>query len=706
MKFIYKMLALLYAVTLILSAVQAVGYSGAGSDNGSTTGLLFVQSSNRFGQEEHWWMRWNGDEDRNGIEDTIDAMLKDSGLDPEKTVDILVDYDHLPGTDDVSVLTGSGFDVTYVSKYINTVAISAAPLPAISGLRNLPGVVEIEQQAEYKPLLDISVPAMKVRESSTYANVAWDFGVTGDGINIAIIDTGVDDVHDSLEGKFITGADFSGGIVSLKNPDDKEGHGTHCAGIAMGTGGSGGKYIGVAPDAGLIDVKVFNDWTPTTSSSAVMSGIEWCMDNKDTYDIDVLSLSIGEVIVGNDDGLSAEAQLVDRASESGLVVVVAAGNEGPNNNGFSSLAAAETAITVGSIYDGDTVDRSDDSISDFSNRGPRADDGDNDRIDEFKPDVCAPGQDIWSAMHANSVIVKASGYTEKSGTSMAAPHIAGLAALLLEANPTLSPEEVKNIIRETATSVGKPYNEQVSDKYNRDYGWGIADGYESVKRASGDFMRAEITSFADNAIIGGITEIKGIASNDKGAIVEVELSFDSGKTWVQASGTYNWNYTWDSTSVQNGVITIFVRTSNGTAYSDEFQFVVDILNIRANFSYPYPDSKLKGKVRIEGTVSPKHNVELVEIRIDEDAWVIGVDRTGEGAWTTWYYDWSTDSVKDGWHTISARTLINGIFSKPTTIRVKVDNGGDSTPGFEALGSIFAIAAVAVIIIFKRRAPGS
>jgi subtilisin family serine protease len=650
-----------------------------------------------------WWEHWPGDNNHNGLEDTIENMDRDT------VVDILIDFKYLPGTTDIEALKNAGVQVTYISKYINTVAAREVPVSSLQDILLLPGVVMIERQAEYVPLLDVSVPAMKVGPSSTYTNVARDFGVTGDGIVIAIIDTGVDDDHDSLEGKFIAGADFSGGIISFKNPDDKEGHGTHVAGTAMGTGGNPGggpKYIGVAPDADLVDVKVFNDWSPTTSSENVMLGIEWCIDNKGTYDIDILSLSIGELIVGDDDGSGSEAQLLDRAVDNGLVVVVAAGNEGPDNNGFSSLAAAEKVITVGAIEDKNTISRDDDTIAEFSNRGPRADDGDTDRIDEYKPDVSAPGVDIDSALYAASYLVTpGNGYTEKSGTSMAAPHVAGLAALLLEANPSLTPDEVKTVIRETATSKGSPYNKVYSDKYNKDFGWGIVDGYSAVKRAQGDFQRAEITSFEVGDTIGGIVEIDGTASNDKGAIVRVELSFDEGDSWSNAIGTYSWNYTWDSTEADDGDFKLYVRTNNGTTYSDNFIFPVKILNIFVQFSYPFPDSKVKGSIRIEGTISTGETADYVQIRFDEGEWVKANDKTGQDTWSSWYYELSTKSLKNGWHTISVRTHYNGIFSKETTIRVKVDNPSEGSflPGFEALTGIIAFPiSLSLILIMNQR----
>jgi hypothetical protein len=380
-----------------------------------------------------------------------------------------------------------------------------------------------------------------------------------------------------------------------------------------------------------------------------------------------MSLSIGEIIVGNDDGSGSEAQLLDSAVDAGMVVVVSAGNEGPNNNGFSSLAASEKAITVAAVDDKGTVDRSDDGIADFSSRGPRADDGDSDRLDEFKPDIAVPGVDIDSAMYAASFLVlPGNGYTEQSGTSMAAPHIAGLAALLLEANPTLSPDEVKNLMRETADSKGSPYDSSVSTKYNKDYGWGIVDGYEAVRRAMGDFQRAEVTSFAPGDTVGGIVEIKGTASNDKGGIEKVELSFNNGGSWQEAEGTYSWSYDWDSTTVGNGQFNILVRTYNGTDHSDVFRVTVSVLNVLADFSFPYEGMTVRSKIRIEGTLSTNDAVHFVEVKIDEGSWSAARDRSGQGTFATWYYELDTNTLSNGEHTIYARTFTNDILQIRTS----------------------------------------
>lgn len=166
-------------------------------------------------------------------------------------------------------------------------------------------------------------------------------------------------------------------------------------------------------------------------------------------------------------------------------MVVAAGNDGPNNRGFSPPASADGAIVVGAVDDRGTVDREDDEVADFSSRGPRASDGDDDPYDELKPDVVAPGVDITSLANSFSTL-PAAGYVTASGTSFSAPIVAGVVALMLEANPSLTPRQVREILHITAEARGEPYDPSLPfphSKWNPAYGYGIVNAYEAVRMA-------------------------------------------------------------------------------------------------------------------------------------------------------------------------------------------------------------------------------
>ncbi|MDI6916382.1 MAG: S8 family serine peptidase, partial [Thermoplasmatales archaeon] len=288
--------------------------------------------------------------------------------------------------------------------------------------------------------LDISTRAIKARSSDPpplgYGNqTAWDLGYTGKGIVIAVIDSGVDDNHESLEGKFIAGVDFARPTNPECNPEDNLGHGTACASIAMGTGESEGKYMGVAPDAKLIDLKVKWSFTSQPTEEDVIEAIGWCIAHKDTHwenqppeywGIDVISASVG---IDFSDGQDPLSQMANRAVDEGIVFVTGAGNEGTaEGERMRSPGTADKVITVGNVKDNGTVNRSDDVIMPDSTKGPRTDDGDDDHYDELKPDVVAPGLFIMCAKFETE-----DEYKERSGTSVSCPHVAGVVALMLQA---------------------------------------------------------------------------------------------------------------------------------------------------------------------------------------------------------------------------------------------------------------------------------
>jgi subtilisin family serine protease len=343
--------------------------------------------------------------------------------------------------------------------------------------------------------LDVSVRAMSARASSLYSpNTAEDLGVTGMGVNICIVDSGIDDtIHESLKGKFVAG--FNALTDTIENPDDDNGHGTHVAGIALGKGGGPSRtYAGIAPAAGLIDVKVLDSSGKGTVVD-VIQGIDFCKFYKDSYNIDVLSISVvtpGFHSAGDD----IISQAVNSAVDSGLVVAACAGNDGPTAGTITSPGAADKAITVGNLNDNGSIDRSDDAISSSSSRGPRIDDGDFDLHDEMKPEITAIGSNIISAQFNSEA-----GYTASSGCSMATPAVAGLAALLMGFNPQATPDKVKNWLMESVEdkgNSGEVFDSTLSDKYDIENGFGEAR-----------FLLITGKSEKDEYLVGETIEISG-----------------------------------------------------------------------------------------------------------------------------------------------------------------------------------------------------
>lgn len=278
--------------------------------------------------------------------------------------------------------------------------------------------------------LDQSVPLIG-------APKVWDAGFKGGGIVICIVDTGVDASHPDLAGRLSITKDFTG-----EGFQDNNGHGTHVAGIAAGSGAeSKGKYRGVAPEATLIAAKVLKG-DGSGLMSDVMSGVEWGVDNGAR----VINLSLGSD--GSCDGTDALSQICDAAVDAGVVVCVAAGNAGPAASTVGSPGCAFKVITVGAS------DRSD-RIASFSSRGPTAD-------GRLKPDISFPGVAIASCRARGTSMgqVIDDFYTAASGTSMATPHCAGAAALLLNAEPQLTPQNVKDRLMNSAKDLGFQWNAQ------------------------------------------------------------------------------------------------------------------------------------------------------------------------------------------------------------------------------------------------------
>lgn len=296
-----------------------------------------------------------------------------------------------------------------------------------------------------------------------------DFGVTGDrdgapkgysttDIVIAVIDTGIDNTHVDLDGGKVIGWDDL--VNGRTTPYDDNGHGTHVSSIAAGEGDGNAKYVGVAPGAALVGVKVLNA-AGSGSMSTVAAGVNWVINNKSRYNIRVINMSLGTSACS--DGTDSTSTAVNNAVAAGIVAVVAAGNSGPGTCTVGSPAAAANAITVGAMAD---PGEGGFYLADFSSRGPTLD-------GRLKPDVAAPGVSITAAKARSG-----NGYVTYSGTSMATPFVAGTVALMLDANPSLTPSQVKSDITSTAQGWG-PAGPDV------DYGFGRLQAYEAVKLAGG-----------------------------------------------------------------------------------------------------------------------------------------------------------------------------------------------------------------------------
>ena len=335
--------------------------------------------------------------------------------------------------------------------------VADVPDTALDALARLPGVNGVS--------LDRRVHGTMERTGATIG-ATWvqdTLGLDGTGVGIAVIDSGVANWHDDLGSTRVTRfVDF---VNFQATAYDDYGHGTHVAGIIAGDGhDSGGRRRGVAPGATLLVEKIL-DASGQGYISNVIAAIDYAIANKDALHLRVINLSVAAGVYEsyNTDPLTLAAK---RAVEAGLVVVSAAGNLGKGPDGrpqYGAIGAPGNApwvITVGASSHNGTIDRSDDTVASFSSRGPTALDF------QAKPDLVAPGVGIESLAEAGSTLFNTKPlmrlwgtvptatepYLSLSGTSMASPVVSGTVALMLQANPALTPNLVKAILQFTAES--------------------------------------------------------------------------------------------------------------------------------------------------------------------------------------------------------------------------------------------------------------
>jgi serine protease AprX len=395
--------------------------------------------------------------------DFFDAM---AGRDPQERVRVIVQSSGEMG-ELVSAIKRVGGVVRREYANLNHVAVEvpASAVTALAGRSDVDFVSE-DRTIEVTGHLETTTGAALAR-----AYIAKQKGeVDGSGIGIAVLDSGIYTGHHAFKkSRVVASVDFTG----EDRTDDPFGHGTHVASIAVGDSHiAGGAYTGIAPGANLINVRVLDSQGRGSTSNAI-AAIDWCISAKAIYNIRVLNLSFGAIAVDSyvNDPL---CQAVRRAFDAGLVVCVAAGNLGKDQAGNKIYGAIHSpgiepsAITVGASNTLGTDSRSDDVITTYSSRGPtRGFVTDSEGVRHYdniiKPDLVAPGNRIIDAQSPDNQLISTtpsldagvSDYLKHrmmymSGTSMATPIVAGAAALLLQRNPSLTPNLVKAILEYTA----------------------------------------------------------------------------------------------------------------------------------------------------------------------------------------------------------------------------------------------------------------
>ena len=568
--------------------------------------------------DNQWWERTSLDANRNGIHDSLESE------DPLQWVGL--SYSRDVGPSDLLSLMSLGLVPRVHAPAVNALLLGQVETDLLHQLSVLEGVVMVEEYGRLEFFGDIQTPATKASSSDIYPAGAWDLGITGSGVNIALTDTGVDSEHPGLLGKHVAGYDavcfvhsdpmciLAGGRQTdgSFDPDDGNQHGTACMGMAAATGigpdGEQTAFYGSAPNATLIDVRIGTDVGAGPFENylleqefyeSAMNGLQWIIDNKDTpwqgvdetlYGIDIISLSWGITSHegGGSDGQDMHSRILDEATLAGVTVSVAAGNDGPDNDGFSGMGSSSLSITVGSTDDQNTIERSDDTIAGYSSRGPRRDNGDNNPVNELKPDVTAPGSNIIQAEGCvssggcNNNIpgqdASSNSYTGRgSGTSYATPAVTGVIALMIEANPSLDPLSIREILKKTAERRGEPTFPEIDPYWNRDFGWGMVDARKAVEMAlhmanSSDYGMIDWTKQAhlvNSTEYGGEIELKGHSWAIEGQVSRVEYRIGYGD-WKEvdyerdniessALTPFNWSLIIDNGRIGPGTHDIEIR---------------------------------------------------------------------------------------------------------------------------------------------------
>ncbi|MBK70932.1 MAG: hypothetical protein CMB43_00655 [Euryarchaeota archaeon] len=719
-------------------------------------------------ERDGWWLSYGPDLDWNGMDDRLQRVIAgyDSvsptaiiGEDGKKTVAIIVDYAWHPTEVEVSELhrvlsehqwigeaSGAWFDQP---ESIDSIVVDKVPVSALMDIYHLNGVVVMEMQNVMVPSNDVAGKATRAMPSDVYSETAYERGYSGDGVVIAVLDTGVDNEHRSLndfddqddapdtnplsydDHKWVAGYDATSAAANpdgSQDPDDGQGHGTHVAGSALGTGDSSRVHVGTAPGAYLVDIKVLTDAGGTNSQYSI-NGIQWMINNAETdwgHNSSSRGIQVGSMSFGSlssplnpgdegDNGTGGEARLINNATENAdIVCVIAMGNDGTKR--VPSPASADLGFAVSSASDFGNTNRTNDGISSFTNFGPRLDDGDDNEWDELKPDIASYGSNIISATAATGTSFPGAprpeadtGYDEKDGTSMATPIASGIIALVREAAPNLNAFEVMDVIRNSSEIRDKPAN-TVSDRWHEKWGFGLIDASCAIDLAldqpctpledtgvvapppsgngSGDYVTINQPSNntwwleGNTATISGTTDIPSSEQFDQ-VQVRIAQFLESGterelKPWTIAGGdTENWTLSvnvledWIQADEDYVIVSVKLYDTVTEAESNLDFRVINLARMKVTIASPNVGQSVSGIVEFTGTVDGVQH-DYMEYKVDNGEWEFATELPNlEVGSQDWSYNWDSTTVSDGSTRLSFR-MVNESGVKTDDIRRTID----------------------------------
>ena len=412
---------------------------------------------------------------------------------------VYVVYDSAPDEADIAALAALGMPVLHRIEAVPALR-SVGTFAQVAAAAKLQGVERVEALPVLYPVVVDGTAASGVRDDTERVFPTWQSsgGGAGAGSVIAFLDTGINDEadggypgHESLAGRFVGGAEFTHADSSIDtprtgsaNPADRGGlatgaHATHVAGIALGSGGTTTFAAGIAPQARFVDVKVLSD---LGSGTGLAEALDWCITQRQRdwgagpahMGIDVINLSLSSLDAS--DGQDLASRLASRATEYGIIVVAAMGNEGQDGH-VPSPAAGDRVIAVGAYDAQRSGPAANDQYPVFNNAGPRHADTDADAADEMKPDLLAPGVGVLSADGDPSG--DGDRYVRRSGTSMSVAFVSGAAALLKTDHPGLDPSAFAAVLRSTARrNLPAPTGLPGADpRWRSTIGFGLLDVY-------------------------------------------------------------------------------------------------------------------------------------------------------------------------------------------------------------------------------------
>ncbi|MEN8041489.1 MAG: S8 family serine peptidase, partial [Actinomycetota bacterium] len=481
----------------------------------------------------------------------------------------------------------------------------------------------------------------------------------GTPVRIAILDTGINLTHVDLAPNLV--ASEGKNCIFDGPPNDDQGHGTHVAGSAAGAFNGDGA-VGIATDASLAAVKVL-DSTGYGTDADVICGLDHVYTLAADGVPTVINLSLGEAKTETADCASSPThQAICNLHDAGVVVVAAAGNSAIDTSGFVPASYPETiAVSAFSDLDGTVADTGcdffgdilgscDETLANFTNFGALV-------------DVAAPGVQVLSASINGGLEIK-------SGTSMASPHVAGVAALMLGANPGLTPEQVRSVLRETgecpdgtisgaSTCEGKgiwlmsgvfggasPESDGIPEP--------LVNALRAAEAAAGQPVdlvdpAVTITAPADGATILGTITVSADASDDV-AVASVEFFVDG--ISIGADTTEPYTLTWDSASSVNGpaALEATASDSSGNTATDSIGITIDnppdLVDPTVTLTAPLDGATVVGSITV--TADASDDVAVASVEFFVDGLSIGIDTTEPYAST-----WDTASGSNGSHTVSA-----------------------------------------------------